>query len=123
MGTRYLVDSNIIIKTATEGAINANVRAFVANIIDVEFNISVITKIEVSIKNDHLKKYLNTANVFDIEEHVVLKTIELRRKYKIKPPDAIIAATAIVHNFVLLTTDSRIKHIKGLTVVNPFELK
>ena len=43
-----------------------------------------------------LKSYLQEINIYALDEHVILKTIELRQKYRIKTPDAIIAAVAIV---------------------------
>ena len=38
---------------------------------------------------------------------------------KIKTPDAIIAATAIVHKFTLLTNDDDFKNIPGLQIIEP----
>ncbi|MFN8360622.1 MAG: PIN domain-containing protein [Candidatus Kapaibacterium sp.] len=35
------------------------------------------------------------------------------------PPDAIIAATAIVHQRTLITSDSDFKNIPGLLVIDP----
>jgi len=46
--------------------------------------------------------------------------VEIRRTRKIKTPDAIIAATAIVNDFTLLTSDSDFDHIPNLKVINPF---
>lgn len=44
----------------------------------------------------------------ELSDEIIEKKIELRRKVKIKLPDALIAATAIVHNLTLLlsTNDS-----------------
>jgi predicted nucleic acid-binding protein len=42
---------------------------------------------------------------------------------KIKLPDAIIAATAIVNNFVLLSRNTKdFEGIEGLEIVNPYQL-
>ena len=50
---------------------------------------------------------------------VVKQCVNIRRSQKIKTPDAIIAATAIVHNLTLITSDSDFKNIADLVVLNP----
>jgi predicted nucleic acid-binding protein len=50
--------------------------------------------------------------------------ISIRRVYKTKLPDAIIAATAIAHNTTLISHNrTDFKKIKGLTLIDPFEMK
>jgi len=44
-----------------------------------------------------LTDFIEASNVFLLTEPIVLKTIEIRKESKIKLPDAIIAATALVH--------------------------
>ena len=69
-------------------------------------NISIINFLELkSAKslNREIDLFTNYANTIKLEAEIINKTIELRRKYKIKLPDAIIAATAIVYNLTLLT--------------------
>jgi len=49
-------------------------------------------------------------------------TIDLRRKYKIKLPDAVIAATALYYDLILVTRNEKdFEGIKGLEIYNPFE--
>jgi len=63
----------------------------------------------------------------DIFERIFLtkeiekQTISVRKSNKIKLPDAIIAATAMVHNLTLVThnTDD-FKNIQKLKILNPF---
>lgn len=47
--------------------------------------------------------FVESSSVFPLDNEVVEKTIKIRRKYKIKLPDAIIAATAIVFDFTLIS--------------------
>ncbi|WP_151088219.1 PIN domain-containing protein [Hymenobacter baengnokdamensis] len=48
------------------------------------------------------------------------KTIQLRQQYKVKLPDAIIAATALVHGLPILTRNTRdFKAFTDLVVLNP----
>ncbi|WP_394996139.1 type II toxin-antitoxin system VapC family toxin [Emticicia sp.] len=59
--------------------------------------------------------------MFPLDNSIVYKTIELRRLYKIKLPDAIIAATAIVFDFTLISrNDKDFENINGLKYYNPF---
>ena len=57
--------------------------------------------------------------VLPITEEISDKTIELRKDYKIKLPDALIAATALVYNFTLVSRNvSDFKRIVGLNCVD-----
>ena len=48
------------------------------------------------------------------------KTIEIRKQAKIKLPDAIIAASALVNNAVLVTANVKdFKMIDGISIINP----
>jgi len=67
-----------------------------------------------------LADFIEISSRLPLTEQVVLKTIEIRQRTKIKLPDAVIAATALVHQLILVsrsTTD--FKNTPGLTVVNP----
>lgn len=79
------------------------------------FNISIITKIEflswqklsanVALRKQAIDFILN-ASVYELDNAIADKTIEIRQNYKIKTPDAIIAATAITHNFEIVTNNT-----------------
>ena len=65
--------------------------------------------------------FLSHARILPIDSSVIDKTIELKRKIKIKLPDAIIAATCLTNKLDLLTRN--VKDFDGidyLTVFNPF---
>jgi predicted nucleic acid-binding protein len=53
-------------------------------------------------------------SVYYIDENIANKVIQLKRKNKIKLPDAIICATAIVNNATLVTNDIRLQNISNL---------
>jgi predicted nucleic acid-binding protein len=92
-------------------------------------SISAITEIELlcwktASENDLavLKNFIEDSTVFESDREIKLKTVELRKTHKIKLPDAIIAATSIVHNLSLLTRNvSDFQNIPDLTVVNPWD--
>lgn len=52
-----------------------------------------------------------------------LTDTNLRKQKKIKLPDAIIAATVLVHGFTIIARNTKdFQHIAGLNYVNPHEL-
>lgn len=50
-------------------------------------------------------------------EEIKLETIRLRKNYKIKLPDAIIAATAIANDIPLVSADIGFSQIKELDLI------
>lgn len=128
MGKGYLIDTNVIIGYL-DGKIENKGMSFLHPIIDRIPNISVINKIEIlrfnSLDNDYktLVEFINSSYVFSLNENIVEKTISICRANKIKLPDAIIAATAIVNNFTLITRNtSDFKKIADLDFLNPWEI-
>jgi predicted nucleic acid-binding protein len=102
---------------------------FVENLFNSQFLISVVTKIEVLGYNDLPRKmsamsnFVSLSETLPLNETVTEKTIELKRSRKMKLGDAIIAATAIVDNLVLITRNvDDFKFIPSLTVLNPYEI-
>lgn len=108
---RLLLDTNIIIGLLTESA------TAVAAFRDTQTPlsacaVSVITRIEVlgwpgmTTEADALtRRFLSGLTVLPLTEDIENATVTLRRTQKIKLPDAIILATATVHNLTLLTLD------------------
>jgi hypothetical protein len=59
--------------------------------------------------------------VLTLEDAVVARAISLRQERKMGLADAIIAATALVHQLPLVTRNvDDFKHVAGLEIVNPF---
>lgn len=70
-----------------------------------------------------LESFINSTLVYGLDESVVLKTIEVRKKYKVKLPDAIIAATAMTNGLILLTRNTGdFQRILSLQLSNPWEM-
>jgi len=125
---RYLIDNNVISNYFFE-IFSENAMIFLADVIDKIPNLSVITKIEALswrsaniAKENIVQAFVNFSNIIALSDIIVEKCIEIRRNCKIKTPDAIIAATAIVYDFVLLTSDSDFNRIPNLKILNPFDL-
>jgi predicted nucleic acid-binding protein len=129
MGTGYLLDSNVIIGYLA-GAMSATGMGAVSDIVDDAPHISVISQIEVLRFNDTpeneqiLADFVKAAVIHPLNDSVVRLTIALCKQSKIKLPDAIIAATALTENFVLVTRNiADFKNITGLGLLNPWELR
>jgi predicted nucleic acid-binding protein len=85
------------------------------------FAISVISEIELrgfsgltTPQEDWLARFLATIAIVDIDSIVKEETIRLRRTTRLKLPDALIAATAMTCNAVLLTNDEQLFGAPGL---------
>jgi predicted nucleic acid-binding protein len=124
VGTRYILDTNVILDFMGKN-FSENIQNTVAKIIDEEINISLITKIELlgfSNIEQNLEDFVSCANVLVLNDEVVNKTIELRRKHKKRLPDIIIASTAIIHNLTLATRNvADFKNIENLSIWNPWD--
>jgi predicted nucleic acid-binding protein len=122
---QYLIDTNSIIDYLGKRMPNRGMD-FMDTVINRIPNLSIISKIEVlgfNTVDEHynlLLSFMNDAIVLSLSDNIVDATIDLRKKYKTKLPDAIIAATALVNNMILITRNtSDFKSIKGLKLVDP----
>ena len=122
----FLLDSNVIIDYLNDKLPEKGI-VFLEKILVPQ--ISVVTRIELSIlpnaSSNHLKivnQYLSYCKIFDLSDDVVLKVIEIRKKYKIRDFDSIIAATALVKNLTIITNDKDFNNIKKLKVINLYKL-
>jgi predicted nucleic acid-binding protein len=127
--SQYLIDTNAIIDYLGKN-LPADGMIFLNNLVDKVPNISVITKIEVLGFNAPVEHYqllinfMNDAKVFDLTNNIVDASIEIRKNNKTKLPDAIIAATAIVYNLVLISHNvSDFKNIADLKVIDAHKLQ
>jgi len=75
--------------------------------------ISIITWMEVLVgagdecAHEALEAFLNTFVVLPLSDPIARRAVELRRRHRIRLPDAIIWATADVHQRVLITRNTR----------------
>jgi len=128
MGKRYILDSNTVIDYIA-GLHPDRARQWLNQVIDIEINVSVITKIEVLSfdpdKDDNypaLVDFFEVANIAELSNEVVSKTIQIRQKQKIRLPDAVIAATAIINGFALISRNTKdFKNIQDLELFDPYE--
>jgi len=61
--------------------------------------------------------------IIPLNDDIVKTTIEIRKKNKIKTPDAIIAATAIVLGYTLITRNTNdFKKLDSLKIIDPWSI-
>lgn len=128
MGAGYLIDTNAVIEYLDD-ALPESGLLFMDSI--PEMNLSVVTRIELLSWRKAtkpqlavLEDFIGASRVYDFSESIVERTIDIRREYRAKLPDAIIAATALAYDLVLVTRNiSDFKGISGLEVINAWEIK
>lgn len=124
MESRVLIDTNAVIDYLDTKLPRTSTQLIESN----EVRISVITRIEplgwsnaTAKQMKVLEHFVNASIVYNLDELVILKAINLRKTIKIKLPDAIIAATALVHDLKLLTRNiSDFDKVQGLDLINSY---
>ena len=125
MEQKYLIDTNVLID-AQMGRLSKKGLDFLAKVINENFTVSFITLIEYLGYKDITKsseEFISLAEVIEIDKFMIQNCIDLRKNFKIKIPDAIIAATALTRNLILITNNEKdFVAIQKLTVINPYSL-
>lgn len=130
MGTQYLIDSNAVIEFLG-GALPASASQGLQQIVELQaHHLSVINQIELLGFNapveemKTLEAFIASALLHPLSDAVVQQTIDLRKNHKIKLPDAVIAATALVHQLTLITRNTAdFQKVEGLIVIHSHELR
>jgi len=125
---QYVTDTNILIYYLN-GSLPIEIKEKTERILEMSFNISVITKIEFLGWRKHTeesfkkaKQFLSHARVLGMTNKIADCAINLRRIANLKTPDALIAATAIQHKAILVTRNSEdFKNIRQVYIFNPFD--
>jgi predicted nucleic acid-binding protein len=124
----YVIDSNAVIDYLS-GQLPRNAMSFMNGVINETPIISIMTQIEVLGFNNppeietFLNEFIDSSLIIPLNDDVVKTTIAIRKKNKIKTPDAIIAATAIVLDYPLITRNtSDFKKLDGLEIIDPWSI-
>lgn len=123
-GVRAIVDSNVLIYLS-------NGQLEIENLFKKynEVLISRITHIEVlgyDFKNEEdesiVLQLVSHFPILELDSEIGAETIKIRKSKKIKLPDAIICATALVHNCELVTANEKdFIRIEGVQIFNPIK--
>ena len=119
---RFLLDTNVVIYSTLD---KLNLRDFLR--VEDELYISSITYIEaLGFAFENEKEETKATNLCEklvrlfLTREVEKQTILIRKTKKMKLPDAIIAATAIVHDLTLVTCNTDdFRNIPELKILNP----
>lgn len=111
MGKRYLIDSNAVIDFLGGKLPEAGKQLM----LKIRPEISIITCIEILSKKDIpesemllYRAFIKSSLIYsEINEEIAEQTIGIRKKYGLKTPDAIIAATAIINGLKLISRNEK----------------
>ncbi len=125
---KYLIDTNVISDYFC-ASLPKNGLNFLDSVIDMVPFLSVITEIELLSWRTRteteliIKEFISDSVILELSEDVVYRCIDIRRNKLLKIPDAIIAATALCHNMILITNNEKdFRNIQELRILNPFKL-
>ena len=116
-GIDFLADTNFLIFTSQGNPI-------VEPFLDYNIGISFISEMELlgvfsisKVQKSNVQNIINECFVIDMNAEIKKYAIQIKQKYKIKLPDAIIAATAIQYNIPFITADADFKVVKELNLI------
>lgn len=118
-GKDYLVDTNILIKLFDGNTDLINLldeqNIFISFITEMELlSKPNLTKSQIVI----VKNLIRDLFLINMNEDIKALAIQIRRNYRVKLPDAIIAATGIYLNIPLITMDRDFQSIEKLKMVS-----
>ncbi len=113
----FIADTNFLVYVHE---VNDKVLPF----LNYNFGVSFITEVELlgfkgitKIEEAKLKQLINDSFVIEWNSKIKEKTIELRKKYSIKLPDAIIASKSLIYGLPLVTADKGYSKIEELDLI------
>lgn len=115
MAVKFLLDTNVVIYLLGGRLRHALPQA--------DFGVSVITEIELlswpALSSDEervMRGFLDEVDRYPLTDAIRDRTISLRRQFRLKLPDALIAATALEAGATLLTNDQQFHVVPALSV-------
>jgi predicted nucleic acid-binding protein len=127
---KYLLDSNAVIDYIG-GILPQKSIEWLDSIIETAVSMSVINRIEALGFNPPnpadllpFEDLVNTVEVIGLPEEIIQQTIDVRKNYKIKLPDAVVAATSLVLGLTVISKNTAdFGKVQGITLINPHDLK
>lgn len=130
MGKSYLIDTNAAIELIA-GKLPTLGEEWLDKVLLTEaVYTSIINRIELlgfdgpSAEMNALSAFVEFITVLPLTDEIADKAIEIRIQKSIKLPDAVIAATALIHDLTVISRNTKdFSGIENLEVINPYELK
>ncbi len=129
MGTRYLIDSNAAIDFLGGLLPTAATAQLESWILNGECSISIINRIELysivlpPAALTAMNNLVAAVQIFPLSDTIADRTIEIRQAYRLKLPDAVIAATCLENALLVISRNiSDFGKVAGLTVIDPYTL-
>ena len=70
-----------------------------------------------------LNNFIANSVVYELDQNIKIKAIEVRKEFRLKLPDAIIAATSLVNNAILISRNvSDFNKVPELEILDPFNV-
>lgn len=117
-GSDYVVDTNVLIY------LQKGVNGIDLLLEGKDIFVSFITEMEMLSYSKHstddlkkTKKLLDDCFIIELNNDIKTSAIELRRNYKFKLPDAIVAATAIFFQIPIITADKKFEVLSELDLL------
>lgn len=129
MGTRYLIDSNAAIDfLGSLLPIPATVK-IESWVLSSRCTISIINRIELysivlpAAALTAVNNFISSVQILPLSYAVADQTILIRQQYRLKLPDAVIAATCLIQNLSLVSRNlSDFGKTTGLTIIDPYTI-
>ena len=130
MGLKYLWDTNTVIYYL-QNTLPLTGEELIDNILSSnQPAISIITEMELlcyrSANEDDISlvnNFISNSVVYGLDQQIKLKAIEVRKQFRLKLPNAIIAASALVNNHTLISRNgSDFNKVSKLKIVDPFNI-
>ena len=130
MGTRFLLDTNAAIYYFKNSLPEKGKSFLLSALSGEQVAISFVSEIEMLAYTDITPSEEAAArililwvNVLWIDEAIVGEAISIRKQTKLKLPDALIAATALVNKLELITSNIQdFTRVKDLKIINPLSI-
>ncbi|MCX2583024.1 type II toxin-antitoxin system VapC family toxin [Pedobacter sp. MR22-3] len=129
MAQRYLIDTSAAIKYLN-GTFPLKGLIFMDDVLDVESVLSFISEIELQVWNpinpddiNIYRQFVSNSIILFLENGIIAETIRVRKTYHLKLPDALIAATCLINNLMLIAdNDKDFAKVESLICINPNNL-
>jgi predicted nucleic acid-binding protein len=130
MGIKYLWDTNTCIYFLKK-LFPVSGEKFIDNLVkESQPSISVVTETELLCRTSenqqelkHLEEFVSDCYIFELDQEIKKEIINIRRDFKVKLPDAMIAATSRMNKLTLLTRNVKdFERIESLKLINPWEI-